>query len=331
MAQELQSILDTADPWAADLLLSALAAAAASYRRATCTVPFPSPLFGDGDARDYAALLQNLQALPPLGAPGAAARLSAQQLSLVSWLLTHPRRPVASMRRCTLRQVQEQLPSLTGWVADIGMNPSLRPTAVLQLSAVPPSVGSSRVLAFHGTSFENLHSILHHGLLNASGTRLERTGSAFGKGIYFSSELAVAYAFCQPAEGWAGSALGRRLRCLLVCSIEREAIQSSHNSDLVPDKYLVVEAMDAVQTHFVFVYCDDAPPGSPPPPAHHPAHRQQLQHPPAARVAAPAQRHGVSPLVWVLAAFTLLLLAVGLRDNPSLRRFVRRQLGLRIL
>jgi len=44
-----------------------------------------------------------------------------------------------------------QLPSLTGWVADIGMNPSLRPTAVLQLSAVPPSVGSSRVLAFHGT------------------------------------------------------------------------------------------------------------------------------------------------------------------------------------
>lgn len=77
--------------------------------------------------------------------------------------------------------------------------------------------------------------------------------------------------------------------------------------------------------------CDDAPPGSPPPPAQHPAHRQQLQHPPAARVAAPAQRHGVSPLVWVLAAFTLLLLAVGLRDNPSLRRFVRRQLGLRIL
>lgn len=58
-------------------------------------------------------------------------------------------------------------------------------------------------------------------------------GSAFGKGIYFSSELAVAYAFCQPAEGWAGSALGRRLRGLLVCSIERDAIQSSHNSDLV--------------------------------------------------------------------------------------------------
>ena len=118
MAQELQAVLDAADPWAADLLLSALAAAAASYRRSTCTVPFPSPLFGDGDARDYAALLQNLQTLPPLGAPGAASRLSTQQLALVSWLLTHPRRTVAGMRRCTLRQVQEQVRvgcGLLGW------------------------------------------------------------------------------------------------------------------------------------------------------------------------------------------------------------------------
>lgn len=110
-------MLDSADPWAADLLLSALAAAAASYRRATCTVPFPSALFGDGEARDYAALLQNLQALPPLGASGAASRLSAQQRELVSWLLAHPRRPVAGMRRCTLRQVQEQVRRLAGWQA----------------------------------------------------------------------------------------------------------------------------------------------------------------------------------------------------------------------
>ena len=109
LQSELQGVLDAADPWAADLLVSSLAAAAASYRRATCTAPFPSALFGDGDARDYSALLQNLQALPPLGAPGAAARLSAQQLALVRWLLTHPRRPVAGMRRCTLRQVQDQV------------------------------------------------------------------------------------------------------------------------------------------------------------------------------------------------------------------------------
>lgn len=76
--------------------------------------------------------------------------------------------------------------------------------------------------------------------------------------------------------------------------------------------------------------CDEAPPGSPPAPAQHPAHRQQLQHAPAAH-GAPAVQQRISPLAWVLLAFTLLLVAVGLRDNPTLRRFLRRQLGLRII
>lgn len=94
----------------------------------------------------------NPQSLPPPPAL-AGARLSQQQAALLQWLLTHRSQPAASMRRCTLRQVQQQLPSLTGWVADMGLNPSLRPAAVLQLSAVPPGmgVGASRVLAFHGT------------------------------------------------------------------------------------------------------------------------------------------------------------------------------------
>ena len=52
---------------------------------------------------------------------------------------------------------------------------------------------------------------------------------------------------------------------------------------------------------------------------------------PAAHAAPAAQQQRVSPLAWVLLAFTLLLLAVGLRDSPTLRRFVRRQLGLRII
>ena len=57
-------------------------------------------------------------------------------------------------------------------------------------------------------------------------------GAAFGKGIYFSSELHVAFAFCQPGDGWASSGLGRggRLRCLLVCSVEAEHVQGAHNT-----------------------------------------------------------------------------------------------------
>ena len=44
--------------------------------------------------------------------------------------------------------------------------------------------------------------------------------------------------------------------------------------------------------------------------------------------AAPA-RPGVPPLLWVLLGFTLMLLAVSLRDNwPLVRRWLRRSLGL---
>lgn len=85
------------------------------------------------------------------------------------------------MRRCTLRRMQEQLPHHTGWLADIGRNPGLCPSAVLQLGKVPAALADgsgARLLAFHGTPWDNLHSILHHGLINASGTRLERTGAS---------------------------------------------------------------------------------------------------------------------------------------------------------
>lgn len=126
----LEALLAGAEPAAVDLLLSTLAVAAASYRRATCAVPFPSALFEGPDGRDFAALSANLQALPPveqLAAAVAAGRLSTAEAALLRWTLTRPRRPAAGVRRCTLRAVQEQLPSMTGWVADIGHNASLRP------------------------------------------------------------------------------------------------------------------------------------------------------------------------------------------------------------
>lgn len=91
-------MLSEADPIAADLLLSALAAAAGSGRRATCTTPFPPSLFQSADdERDYAALLANVEALPGSAHLATAVdSLSQQQLTLLHWLMTHSRRPVSS-------------------------------------------------------------------------------------------------------------------------------------------------------------------------------------------------------------------------------------------
>ena len=67
----------------------------------------------------------------------------------------------------------------------------------LGLSAHPPPFGNGKqelphsarpsnrsLLAWHGTSFERLHSIISAGLQPASGTRLQRNGANHGEGIY---------------------------------------------------------------------------------------------------------------------------------------------------
>ena len=43
--------------------------------------------------------------------------------------------------------------------------------------------------AFHGTYLEALHSIIHVGLQNLSGTTLQRNGAIYGKGIYLTTKV----------------------------------------------------------------------------------------------------------------------------------------------
>jgi hypothetical protein len=201
------------------------------------------------------------------------------------------------------------------------------------------------------------------------GTSLPPAGYVFGKGIYFSSEPNVAFAFALPSQGWCSSALGTRLRCILCCSIEQGAALGTHNNDLVraslaalveqrpcwlpvpfsptrwhqscpsvcrpllqvPDKYILVERMDAVAIHFVLLYADEAPArvaaGPPPgervaaPGAHGPAPQSQVV----------AQPQGRSPLLYLIVGYFAWLLYMSLREHwPLIRRTMRRKLGIRI-
>ncbi len=122
------------------------------------------------------------------------------------------------------------------------------------------------ITAFHGTSFENLHSILRSGLVPASNTKLERNGKIFGQGIYLSTELPVAYTFCAGAERWKGSSLapeGTKLRCILVCSVretgqkdETELVANKKNGEPPPAHYLVIDRPDLVKIQYILVYVD---------------------------------------------------------------------------
>ena len=83
-------------------------------------------------------------------------------------------------------------------------NKALPPLPAASASSEMPLFSRS-VLAWHGTSFERLHSIISTGLQPASGTRLQRNGANHGGGIYLSTDYGVAWSFCE-------SGFGRRIR-----------------------------------------------------------------------------------------------------------------------
>ncbi|XP_023585557.1 protein mono-ADP-ribosyltransferase PARP6 isoform X5 [Trichechus manatus latirostris] len=52
--------------------------------------------------------------------------------------------------------------------------------------------------AFHGSHIENWHSILRNGLVNASYTKLQLHGAAYGKGIYLSPISSISFGYSDP-------------------------------------------------------------------------------------------------------------------------------------
>ena len=56
--------------------------------------------------------------------------------------------------------------------------------------------------AFHGSRVENWHSILRNGLVNASGTKMQVNGAAYGSGVYLSpmAALSIKYSGHNPGQ-----------------------------------------------------------------------------------------------------------------------------------
>ncbi|XP_033107348.1 protein mono-ADP-ribosyltransferase PARP6-like [Anneissia japonica] len=61
---------------------------------------------------------------------------------------------------------------------------------------------SGSVFAFHGSHIENWHSILRKGLINASGTKYQLHGAAYGQGIYLSPHSSVSFGYSGMGHGF---------------------------------------------------------------------------------------------------------------------------------
>jgi hypothetical protein len=71
---------------------------------------------------------------------------------------------------------------------------------------------------YHGTGFDRLPAILAQGLRVCSGTPLQSTGAAHGKGIYLAEEPATSLSYSHVALTWRNSGLNN-MRLLLGCEV----------------------------------------------------------------------------------------------------------------
>ncbi|XP_008410186.1 poly [ADP-ribose] polymerase 6-like isoform X2 [Poecilia reticulata] len=128
--------------------------------------------------------------------------------------------------------------------------------------------------AFHGSHIENWHSILRKGLINASYTKLQLHGAAYGKGIYLSPISNISFGYSdmgkgqhqiptreelkkkynrinkieQEEPGQARFLQSSNLSCIALCEvITSKALQKHGNIWVCP-------VSDHVCTRFLFVY-----------------------------------------------------------------------------
>nr|XP_046208042.1 protein mono-ADP-ribosyltransferase PARP6-like [Oncorhynchus gorbuscha] len=128
--------------------------------------------------------------------------------------------------------------------------------------------------AFHGSHIENWHSILRNGLVNASSTKLQLHGAAYGRGIYLSPVSSVSYGYSgmgkgqhhvttkqelskrynrintvqQERQGQSRFLQSRNLNCIALCEVITSKDLQKHGDTWV------CPISDHVCTRFFFVY-----------------------------------------------------------------------------
>lgn len=104
------------------------------------------------------------------------------------------------------------------------------------------------VYTFHGSSCENWHSIVRTGLRNASGTKFQVNGTAYGKGIYMSPVLSTAMGYTRPGFSSSSSSGGGSIVVVAVCEVINSGINHATN-----DIWTVAEE-DHVTTRMLLLY-----------------------------------------------------------------------------
>lgn len=122
--------------------------------------------------------------------------------------------------------------------------------------------------AFHGSNGENWHSILRNGLKNASGTKLQVNGTAYGNGIYLSPNASTSFGYSHVASSYESASYyygnsvknaadpaeleGKYIHresmiCIAICEVVEHDIKKSGSVWVQPDE-------NCVMVRYFFVY-----------------------------------------------------------------------------
>lgn len=256
------------DPLSADLQWSLFVGALQSYRCDTVLRPFPPSFCFENGEKDVKRLercvdkVQNLQKLM------TQSDISEEIVDLVTWVLDKP------FQICLRKDISfEDVKKLTKECGN-----STKPDYIFEV--VPNELtyanfeekrqGRELLYAYHGSRFENFHSILHNGLIS----HMNKI-SVFGEGTYLSSELSVSLLYSPGGLGWDHSLLGKMISCVALCEmIDDPAVKCQAKTDNnqnrsratgsmagdVPDKYYVVQNNEVIRIKYLLVYVQKSSP-----------------------------------------------------------------------
>jgi len=122
--------------------------------------------------------------------------------------------------------------------------------------------------AYHGSSIENWHSIMRRGLVNASGTKLQVNGAAYGSGIYLSPNASTSFGYSRMNNYYGGQQQQQQQQqhhpggnrflnsdnvfCIAICEVINKDIRKSGSIWVQPSE-------DHVVTRFFCVYTSGNP------------------------------------------------------------------------
>ncbi|OSS48037.1 hypothetical protein B5807_06525 [Epicoccum nigrum] len=229
------------DPFAVDMALSSV------YAAATANKP---ELLPSCPIRGFETIKSILNSLPTMRVMRDAVNLSSvlssyhpQAEQLISWAVVHHRGFLATATG--LLKIPNLAPGTHQFVLT-NASPKLEATFVQKIQWTKRET----TVLFHGTALDRLPAILAQGLRVCSGTTLQRTGAAHGKGIYLSDDPATSFYYSPASLSWKNSGLSN-MRMLLGCDVVGSGNKVSGNIHVISDA-------DIVMVRYVLLFTKDA-------------------------------------------------------------------------